>query len=223
MIASQVEGGPVLSSPNDRNGLGVIKDIVGDHVNLAIFFAATCLVAFGYSLFLPFEFTQRLTLHNWAYVDGRLIAFSVAFGVAVGWMAAVQVHALRQVIRRRGNSLGAVGAVFAALPSLLCCTPVVPTILGAVGVSGVSLAHTSGRIQSFFATNQNAILSASVALVVTAAVWATQRVAHADCLHPAGCAVDPDVENENHSHRDGLQSLSGRDPVGSAHGSRSDR
>lgn len=223
MTTPQVEAPPTPSSPIDPGPLGVIKDIASDHLDQAIFLTAAGLLAFGYSLLLPFEFTQRLTLHNWSYLDGRLTAFSVAFGIALGWVVTVQAHAVRQVIRARGNSLGAVGAFFGVLPSLLCCTPVIPTALGTIGLSGVTLAHTSGRIQYFFASKQNAILGASLALVVTAAVWATYRVSHADCFHSEGCAVDAGRGQESHSNWVGGHAVSGPDPVPTVHDPSSDR
>lgn len=169
---------------------GTVKAIAADHLNQAVFWVTAGLVGIGYSLLLPFEYTQRLAWANWHYLNGRLIAYSVAFAIGVAWIVTVQFHATRQVLRRRGGSAGAVGAVLGVVPSLLCCTPVIPTALGAVGLSGVSLAHTSGRIQSFFAVNQNAILASSLGLVVAAGVWATHRAAHADCLSGDGCPAD---------------------------------
>ena len=167
-----------------------MKAIAADHLNQAVFGVSAGLIGFGYSLLLPFEYTQRLAWANWHYLNGRLIAYSVAFAIGVAWIVTVQFHATRQVLRRRGGSAGAVGAVLGVVPSLLCCTPVVPSALGALGLSGVSLAHASGRIQSFFAVNQNAILAASLGLVVAAAVRAAHRAAHADRVSADGCPAD---------------------------------
>lgn len=185
-----VQANPIRVKAVTRSTVGTAKSVTADRLNQAVFCTAAALVGIGYSLLLPFEFTQRLAWTNWHYLDARLIAFSVAFGVAVGWIVTIQFHATRQLLRRRGGSAGAVGTVLGVIPSLLCCTPVVPSALGAAGLSGVSLARTSGRIQSFFALNQNAMLAASLSLVVAAGAWATHRAAHAECLDDDGCPTD---------------------------------
>lgn len=195
-----------------------VQAIAADHLNEAVFCATAGIVGFGYSLLLPFEFTQRLTLANWHYLDGRL----KAFGVAVAWIVTAQVHAVRQVIRRRGSSAGAFRAVVGVLPSLLCRTPIIPTALGTIGLSGVSLAHTSGRIQYFFASNQNAILAASLALVVAAAIWATHRAGHADCLHTDNCPAGSTSGHDNKGHAVGPSSWRAPEPMASALPSRTD-
>jgi hypothetical protein len=161
-----------------------IRNMVNDHVCQVVFIVVAAIVGIAYSVLLPFGFTQRLT---WHYLDARYITFSVAFGVATGWMIAVQTYALRHVITRRGAGLGGTGAALGLVPSLLCCSPIVPTLLGLIGLSGASLARASGRTQYFFETKQNLILLASLALVVVADMWATRRVVRARCFNTTGC------------------------------------
>jgi hypothetical protein len=164
-----------------------VRELTRDHVNQAVFVFVTLVVGLGYSLLLPFSFTQRLSLDNWQYLDARFVVFSLAFGLAMGWLIATQTYAMRRVIHQRGGTLAGTGAVLGVLPSLLCCSPVVPTLLGFVGLSGVGLSHASGRIQSFFATNQNLILAVSLAVVVLAALTVTRRIVRAVCLNHEGC------------------------------------
>jgi hypothetical protein len=168
-----------------------------------IFVAVTAVVALGYSILLPFAFTQRLSLHNWHYLDGRYLAFSLAFGLSIGWLLMVQLHALRRVMRLRGAGVGGTAAAIGVLPSLLCCTPIVPTLLGLVGLSGASLGQTSGSIQSFFATKQDLILGTSLAVIVIAGLWSTRRVIRAACFVGDDCDTPDTPQSETTSIADG--------------------
>jgi hypothetical protein len=168
----------------------VIAEIVRDRVNQVTFLVVSGLVALGYSILLPFAFTQRLSLHNWHYLDGRYLAFSLAFGLSIGWLLTLQLYAVRRVMHQRGVGLGGTAAAVGVLPSLLCCTPIVPTLLGLFGVSGASLSQTSGGIQSFFANQQNLILASSLAVILIASLWATRRIIRAACLDRCDTPVD---------------------------------
>lgn len=165
-----------------KHTAGVAGELVTDRLNQTVFVVVTAIVGLGYSLLLPFSFTQRFSWHSWNYLDARFIAFSAGFGLAMGWLVTAQIYALRHAVSRRGAVVGSGGAVLGVLPSVLCCTPVIPSLLAFIGLSGVGLAHTSGRIQSFFANNQNLILGISLGLVILAAVWATRRIVHGVCL-----------------------------------------
>lgn len=175
-----------------RTTPSVLREFCRDHVNQLVFVVVATAVGLGYSILLPFAFTQRMSLRNWHYLDARFVAFSAAFGLAMGWIITAQIFAIRRVTRQRGGALAGTGAFIALLASMLCCTPIVPTILGFAGLSGISLAHTSGRVQYFFATKENLILAASLGLLVIAAVWSTSRIVRAACVD-GSCTVD-DVE-----------------------------
>ena len=63
-------------------------------------------MAVGYSVMLPFAYTQRISFRNWHYLDTRYVAFSIAFGVATGWLLMSQTYAIRRVVRSRGGMVG---------------------------------------------------------------------------------------------------------------------
>jgi hypothetical protein len=99
---------PGLAKPS--TGRRVLLELASDHVNQVIFVAVAAVVALGYSILLPFAFTQRLSLHNWHYLDGRYLAFSLAFGLSIGWLLTVQLYAMRRVMRLRGAGVGGTAA-----------------------------------------------------------------------------------------------------------------
>ena len=167
----------------------VLRSLVSDRVSQVSFAVVAGLVGIGYSVLLPFEFTQRIAWRNWEYLDARSLAFSVAFGLVTAWIVAVQIFSTRRILAVRGSTVAGAGTALGLLPSLLCCTPIVPTLLSLIGLSGASLVGTSSRTQVFFATNQYAILTLSLALVASSAFWTTRRLLRATCLTEDGCAL----------------------------------
>lgn len=140
-------------------------------------------VALLYSLLLPFAFTQRLELANWEFLTAAQLAWSVALGVAMAFVLLVQYHAVRRVSSARLSTGATGGLAFVAslLPSFLCCTPFVPTLLAFLGVSGLALYSTTGAIQHVFATYQPEFLGGSFALLLVTAAWGLHKVATAPC------------------------------------------
>lgn len=152
-----------------------------------LFLVLATLVAFLYSILLPFGFTQRLSLDNWHYLDAEQIGFSFAFGLLIGWIVTLQVYAVRRLARGRGQTLTFGAIVGSLLPSMLCCTPVVPTVLAVFGLSTVSIYGLSGRIQSFFALHERSIMLASLLLLVCSALWSMRKMRTASCMTEGDC------------------------------------
>jgi len=152
-----------------------------------LFLLVAAFVTGAYTVLLPFSFTQRLSLENWHYLTPELAAFSIAFGLLIALTLTVQVYAMSRVMQVNGQAL-TVGAVIASLlPNMLCCTPIVPTLLAVFGFSTVSIYGLSGRIQSFFALNDTYILLASLILLAGSAIWSVRRVSTAACLRHEEC------------------------------------
>lgn len=145
-------------------------------------------VSLLYTILLPFKYTQQLGLANWHYLDPYLGAWSVALGASMSFVLMVQVYAMQRAAAARPSGRGAVAFLMSLLPSLLCCTPMVPTILAFVGVSGASLYFTTGAVAHFFATQQTNFLAASLALLAITGWWSLRRVAAAACLSEGGCS-----------------------------------
>ena len=175
-------GGPVRA----------LVEVLGTWGRVAGFVAAACVVAFFYSVLLPFDYTQRFSFTNWDYLDASLLTWAIVLGLAMGLVVSVQVYAMRKVVAARtatGAAGGGVAFVASLLPSFLCCTPIVPSVLAFVGVSGVGLYTTTGALQHFFAVHQSDFLSASLALLLLMGWWGLRKVARAACLSEDGCQV----------------------------------
>lgn len=147
-----------------------------------ILFAALCAsFTLLYTVLLPFAYTQRLSFHNWRYLNPELAGFSLVFGLLLGWIATLQIYALSCRARGRPRGLSAGATVVGLLPGLLCCTPVVPSLLAALGASTAGIYGLSGPIQGFFAVHETDFLAGSALLLAVAAAWSTRLAGRSTC------------------------------------------
>jgi hypothetical protein len=173
----------------------VAREVASDRIDRGVFATTAVLVAFGYSLLLPFAFTQRIAFANWRYLDARYIMFTVAFAVGIAWLLTLQIHAVRRIARAtagergagRTGPLGFLAAVVSVLPSLLCCSPILPTVVGLVGLSATTRLTTTVSLQHFFATKENLLLGGALALLLASALWSMRKLANAACLTDECC------------------------------------
>ena len=181
----------VVIAKNPRSWT-LIRDVARDRINQIVFVATAITVAFVYSMLLTFAYTQRFSWANWHYLSFRLLVWSVGLSLAIASVVVLQVHALRRVtaVRPRTGALGGVAFVGSVLPSLLCCTPVIPTALAFLGFSTVSVYGTTGTLQHFFARYQTQFFVGSLVLNATTAWWSLRRIAKATCL-TEGCESGP--------------------------------
>lgn len=153
-------------------------------------FALTAaVITVGYTLLLPFEFTQRFGWRNWQFLTGQQLAWSLVLGIGMAFVLSVQVYAMRRIAAGRTGTLTGVALVGSLLPSFLCCTPIIPTLLAFIGLSTVSVYGTTGTLQHFFATHQTQFFLASLALLALSGWWGLRQVARSTCWTDDGCAV----------------------------------
>ncbi|HLH69420.1 MAG TPA: hypothetical protein VKY90_10400 [Candidatus Dormibacteraeota bacterium] len=184
-----------MSTPPDvltrQRAPQALAEVLGTPGRIVGFLVAAGVVAFFYTLLLPFDYTQRFELANWDYLNAYLLVWAIALGLAMGLVLSVQVHAMRRIAAARAatGAVGGVAFVASLLPSFLCCTPIIPSVLAFVGMSGVGLYTTTGTLQHFFAVHQTEFLSASLVLLALMCWWGLRKVASAQCLTEDGCAV----------------------------------
>jgi hypothetical protein len=169
--------------------VAVLKAVASDRVDRVTFLIVTVVVGIGDSVLLPYDFTQQLSFANWQYFGPRYGVFTVAFALAMAWVVTLQVHAMRAVISNaraktsgKGGALGTLAAVVSLLPSLLCCSPIVPTLVSFLGLSATTQLRTTGSIMYFFATKQDLLLVGSLVLVAGSGLWSLRKLARAACL-----------------------------------------
>ncbi len=185
-----------VSTPNSNkvsnSWVAVLRDLVRDRFNQVTFLVTALVVAFAYSMLLTFAYTQRFSFANWKYLDAYLATWSVVLALGMAVVVVLQVYAIRRIAttRPRVGALGGLAFVGSILPSLLCCTPVIPTVLVFVGFSTVSVYGTTGTLQYFFATHESEFFVGSLLLMALTAWWSIQRITKAGCFLD-GCDFDP--------------------------------
>jgi hypothetical protein len=199
MTTTDTPGGTAPAGPAPaRPWLVVTREVAGDRVDRIVFAAVAAVTGFGYSVLLPFDYTQRVSFANWQYFGPRYAAFTVAFALGLAWLVTLQVHAMRRIARntrrgarrpRRGGLAGALAAVVSLLPSLLCCSPVVPTLVGLIGLPAATQLQTTGTITYFFATRQDWLLGGALAVLAASGLWSVRKLARSSCLAAECCEV----------------------------------
>jgi len=169
-----------------------VVEVLGTRGRFAGFAMVAGAVTLLYTILLPFDYTQRFELANWHYLDAYLLAWAIVLGLGMGFVVSVQVYAMRRIAAARvaSGAVGGLAFVGSLLPSFLCCTPIIPTLLAFVGVSGVGLYGTTGTLQHFFAVHQTEFLSASLVLLLVTGWWGLHKVARSACLSEEGCAIE---------------------------------
>jgi hypothetical protein len=186
---------PSAASPARRRWRAVAGEVAADRIDRWVFAVTALLVGVGYSLLLPFAYTQRIAFANWHYLDARYVLFSVAFALGLGWLMTLQVHAVRRIYRTaageraagRSGPIGMLAALISVLPSLLCCSPILPTLVGVIGLSGTTRLSTTVHLQYFFATQENLLLAGALGLLVLSGLWSMRKLSRAACLTDECC------------------------------------
>lgn len=197
--------------PSRRRWGALAREVATDRTDRLVFAVTALVVGAGYSLLLPFAYTQRISLANWRYLDARYVLFSLAFALGLGWLVTLQVHAVRRIGRTtagqrpagRTGRLGAIAAVISMLPSLLCCSPILPTLIGLIGLSATTRLTTTVQLQHFFATRENLLLASALGLLVLSGLWSLSKLSRATCLTGECCtpAVNPPASAQRQAGR----------------------
>jgi hypothetical protein len=94
---------------------------------------------------------------------------AIAAGVlGFGTAATLALNVAAGRARPTGTTLTFSGIVAAIVPTSLCCTTVIPSVLAALGASAPAIMHISGRYESFFANYAAGFIGFAVAAVLLA-------------------------------------------------------
>lgn len=165
-----------------KRNLPVVVQILRSPSSQILFVVLAVVIGALYTIFLPFEFTQRFSFANWNYLDPYLAAWSIVLGIGMSSVLVLQIYAMRRVRSMQPGTLSGLAFIGSILPSFLCCTPIIPTLLAFIGLSTVSIYGTTGALQHFFAVNQTAFLSGSALLLAISGWWSIRSIAKAECL-----------------------------------------
>lgn len=130
-----------------------------------------------YALTLPAAYTGGyLGWVSLRQLDLRLALFALALAGLLSLVLTMNLYALRHARRRGGRRLGAAALLASVLPSSLCCTSIVPSLLALAGASTPQIFGLSGRIQGFLATWETGILGLALVLLLASLHLASRNL-----------------------------------------------
>lgn len=137
----------------------------GKYRLLAAGLCAMLLVVYLFTL--PAVYTGGVVgLISLKYLTAELALFSIALALFLSLTLTLNIHAFRASARSRGAGVSS-GAILASLlPSGVCCTSLVPSLLAILGASTPQIFGMTGRIQGFVASNETAFLAFALVLVL---------------------------------------------------------
>lgn len=130
-----------------------------------------------YLVTLPASLTGgRVALVNLKFLTPGMTLFALAMGILLGLILALMVFLVREGQRARGG-LASGGVLLGILTPLLCCSPILPLLLGLLAIAFPALANAAaGPLQAFIALHETALLFAALALMVMALYQNARRV-----------------------------------------------
>ena len=157
------------------------------YLAVALFLPALAL----YLLTLPATHTGgTIGLVSLRYLNAELAFFSVTLALLLSLAVTLNIYGFCASLRQRGAALSA-GAVLASLvPSSVCCTSLVPSLLAAMGASTPQIFGLTGRIQGTVASSEPVFLAGAAALLLLSLGLAAWNIAGACALPVKGGHTD---------------------------------
>ncbi len=105
-------------------------------------------LALLYMILLPSLILGRVSLQALEYITPTEFVFAVLMGSTLSLVLVMNVYALKmsKACSRKAVTLSVVASI---LPNSLCCTPIIPTVIGLLAVSTSVLFSVSPAIQAF--------------------------------------------------------------------------
>ncbi len=130
-----------------------------------------------YLITLPASFTGGyISLQAFKYLTPRLVGFSVLMATLVALLIPLIIYLIKRG-QKSSKSSAAGGILVGLLAPMLCCSPLLPILLGFIAALLPSLGGSFGiQIQGFIATHQTMLFSAASLLLVFALYQNAKKV-----------------------------------------------
>ncbi len=131
---------------------------------------------FAYMILLPSLVIGRVTFQALEFLTPVEFVFAILMGSLLSLVIVMNVFALRNVrtCRRRA---GAISLLASILPNSLCCTTIIPSVIGLLAPSTTVLFTLSPAIQAFLVRYAVAFYVLSAVLLVYSLQLITRQVA----------------------------------------------
>lgn len=148
--------------------------------SLSILIGIGTLVTAFYLIFLPAEYFGAISFAALQFLTPWLAI--VAVGLGFGFALALTLNVTAFAAKAGTNALSLGGLLSSLLPTSLCCTSFVPTVLATLGASIATIFATSGAIQRFFAAYSTEIFLFALGLVAISIILSARQLSRACAL-----------------------------------------
>jgi hypothetical protein len=152
-------------------------------VNYIVLFGVAVFVGFLFLLLITSKYSQRISLSNMTYVSLGDVVFALIIGLAIGTTVVVEIASISKVVKSTKTSgLSFFALIVAVVPSLVCCSPLLASIFGLLGVSSI-MGLSATKFQYFAARYSVEIQLFAALIAVIAAIFALKNYANQCCQH----------------------------------------
>lgn len=152
-----------------RLALGSRRAIAG---TLAVFL----IVGFVYAMILPATDTGGIVgLVSLRFLTAGSLALAILMASLLALTVALAVFGFRNGARVSAGK-GASGAVLAIIPSLFCCSPILPLTVAAIAAILPTAGATALPIQGFIATHETWLYAVAIVLMIWGLYGSAQRI-----------------------------------------------
>lgn len=131
--------------------VNAVRTILKDRFWALLFFSLSIIFTVIYLVLLPSLPTGIISVTFIKFITPLQVVFSVLFGSMMGLIITLNIYAARSKIKTP-KAVSTTAAV-STLVNVLCCTPLIPSMLLFFGASSPVLFAYSPPIQSFFGHN----------------------------------------------------------------------
>ncbi|MGH8111781.1 MAG: hypothetical protein ACREPL_07600 [Rhodanobacteraceae bacterium] len=143
---------------------------------MAIAVAVFVVFAFLYAMILPAEFTGGVIgLVSLRFLTPQLLVLALVMALLLALIGVLAVYGFRSGSGAKSAG-GVIGAILGILPSLLCCSPVLPLSIAAVAAFLPAAGSLGMPIQGFIATHEFWIYGVAIVLMVWGLYGNARRV-----------------------------------------------
>ncbi|HDP90189.1 MAG TPA: hypothetical protein ENN42_09625 [Thioalkalivibrio sp.] len=130
-----------------------------------------------YLVTLPASYVGGLiSLKALTFLDAKLTAFALVMAALVALLAPLMLYLIRHG-HRSAKSTAAGGILIGVFAPMLCCSPLLPLLMGSLAALLPALSGAAGiKVQYFIATHQTELLAAAVVLLVIALYQNARKV-----------------------------------------------
>ncbi len=133
---------------------------------------------FAYMILLPSLVIGRVTFQALEFLTPVEFVFAILMGSLLSLVIVMNVFALRK-IRTCRRRTGAISLLASILPNSLCCTTIIPSVIGLLAPSTAVLFTLSPAIQAFLVRYAVSFYAASAVLLIYSLQLIAREVAEA--------------------------------------------